>query len=296
MPTATTSPSNTPSGALSLLNTVAQESGLNDDLLKRLLQVDATGALTAIITDQNSFRLTLTALANANRLKVLASPHILTADNREASIHIGTEIPILTSQANIAGVQGVGGQTALVNNVQYRSTGVILTVLPQVNADGLVNLQVRQEVSEVDNSFDSTTGSPAFTTREAETTAVVQNGDSLLIGGIIQETTSRGRSGVPYLMDIPVLGRLFRMDTDAVRRVELIVLLTPHVIRSRSESLLVTERYKDRLWDVVDEIERTSGLREPSKAELNYIRRMRSRTTEAQRPTQGLLPNRESTD
>ena len=294
-PTAT--PSESVSSAASLLNSIAAGTGPGgtvDELLKRLINVDSTGALTAIITDQSSFRLTLTALAQANRLKVLASPHILTADNREASIHIGTEIPILTSQANIAGIQGSNGSTALVNNVQYRSTGVILTVLPQVNADGLVNLQVRQEVSEVDNSFSSATGSPAFTTREAETTAVVQNGDSLLIGGIIQESTSRGRSGVPYLMDLPVVGRLFRMDTDNVRRVELIILLTPHVIRNRSESLLVTEQYKDRLWDVVDEIERTSGLRPPSQAEMNYIRRQRSRATEAQKPTIGVLPNRES--
>jgi len=295
-------PTATTDGVGQVLNSIMQTTGNTgpfgtvDSLLKRLINVDSTGALTAIITDQSSFRLTLTALAQANRLKVLASPHILTADNREASIHIGTEIPILTSQANIAGVSGANGQTALVNNVQYRSTGVILTVLPQVNADGLVNLQVRQEVSEVDNSFASSTGSPAFTTREAETTAVVQNGDSLLIGGIIQESTSRGRAGVPYLMDIPVLGRLFRTDTDNVRRVELIVLLTPHVIRNRSESLLVTEQYKDRLWDVVDEIERTSGLKPPSQAEMNYIRRSRSRATEAQRPPQGVLPNRESDD
>ena len=296
-PTAT--PSETSSSAASLLNSIASGTGPGgtvDELLKRLINVDSTGALTAIITDQSSFRITLTALAQANRLKVLASPHILTADNREASIHIGTEIPILTSQANIAGIQGSNGSTALVNNVQYRSTGVILTVLPQVNADGLVNLQVRQEVSEVDNSFSSATGSPAFTTREAETTAVVQNGDSLLIGGIIQESTSRGRSGVPYLMDLPVVGRLFRVDTDNVRRVELIILLTPHVIRNRSESLLVTEQYKDRLWDVVDEIERTSGLKPPSQAEMNYIRKLRSRTTEAQKPTVGVLPNRESDD
>lgn len=298
-PTSTPNATETASSAASLLNSIAAGTGPGgtvDELLKRLINIDSTGALTAIITDQSSFRITLTALAQANRLKVLASPHILTADNREASIHIGTEIPILTSQANIAGIQGSNGSTALVNNVQYRSTGVILTVLPQVNADGLVNLQVRQEVSEVDNSFSSATGSPAFTTREAETTAVVQNGDSLLIGGIIQESTSRGRSGVPYLMDLPVVGRLFRVDTDNVRRVELIILLTPHVIRNRSESLLVTEQYKDRLWDVVDEIERTSGLKPPSQAEMNYIRKLRSRSTEAQKPTVGVLPNRESDD
>lgn len=295
VPTSTMSPTETADGATSILNSIAQTTGT--DALKRLIDIAPNnGALTALITDQSSFKITLTALAQAGRAKVLASPNILTADNREASIHIGTEIPILTSQANIAGIQGANGSTALVNNVQYRSTGVILTVLPQVNADGLVNLQVRQEVSEVDQSFVSTTGSPAFTTREAETTAVVQNGDSLLIGGIIQESTSRGRSGVPYLMDIPVLGRLFRVDTDRVRRIELLIMLTPHVIRNRSESLLVTEQYKDRLWDVVDEIERTSGLRPPSAAEMNFIRRQRSRATEAQKPTLGVLPNREIED
>jgi general secretion pathway protein D len=295
VPTTTTGPTASGAAGSSLLNSTLADAGT--EALKRLINVASpNGTLTAIITDNSSFKITLTALAQANRLKVLASPHILTADNREASIHVGTEIPILSSQANIAGIAGANGQTALVNNVQYRSTGVILTVLPQVNADGLVNLQVRQEVSEVDDSFSSSTGSPAFTTRTAETTAVVQNGDSLLIGGIIQETTSRGRAGVPYLMDLPVLGRLFRSDNDQVRRVELILLLTPHVIRNRSESLLVTEQYKDRLWDVVDEIERTSGLKPPSQSEMNYIRHTRSRTTEVQRPVQGMLPNRESDD
>ncbi|HEY8515016.1 MAG TPA: type II secretion system secretin GspD [Candidatus Binatia bacterium] len=297
-PTSTAGPTPTNgdmNGTASLLNSVLQDTASGD--LKRFIEIipnASNNVLTAVISDNSSFKLTLTALAAANRLKVLASPHILTADNREASIHIGTEIPILTSQANIAGIQTAGGQTALVNSVQYRSTGVILTVLPQVNADGLVNLQVRQEVSEVGADNFGGTGSPSFTTREAETTAVVQNGDSLLIGGIIQETSSRSRSGVPYLMDIPVIGRMFRFDDDSVRRVELIVLLTPHVIRNRSESLLVTEEYKDRLWDVVDEIERTSGLKPPSKAERAYINRLRSRSTTAQRPTEGMLPNRES--
>ncbi|MEO2168487.1 MAG: type II and III secretion system protein, partial [bacterium] len=107
----------------------------------------------------------------------------------------------------------VAGQTALVNNVQYRDTGVILNILPQINADGLVNLQIRQEVSDVDESVTSETGSPTFIVREAETTAVVQDGDTLLIGGIIQEGSSRSRSGIPYLMDIPVLGQLFRYET-----------------------------------------------------------------------------------
>jgi general secretion pathway protein D len=267
------------------------------DMAKRFIQTAAgSGALTAFITDRDTFEVTVTALATAGRAKVLASPHILTADNREASIVIGEEIPVLSSQANLAGIQGANGQTALVNNIQYRSTGVILNVLPQINADGLVNLQVRQEVSQVSSDNFGQTGSPSFSTREAETTAVVQNGDSLLLGGIIQETSRRNRSGVPYLMDIPFLGRMFRFDVDNVQRVELIVLLTPHVVRTRREALEVTQEYKDRLWDVIDDVERTAGLRQPTKRELYERYRMRSRTTTAERPRAGLLPNRDWED
>lgn len=264
-----------------------QAANINDNVLKRLFDVAGTsGALTAIITDQSTFRFTLTALATAGRLKVLASPHVLTADNREASINIGRSIPIITQTQ-----QSTLATANVLNSVQYRDVGVILNILPQVNSDGLVNLQVRQEVSEVDDNFDSSTGSPAFILREAETTAVVQDGDSLLIGGIIQETSSRGRSGVPYLMDIPVLGRLFRFDQDTVRRVELIILLTPRVVRSRAEALEVTQSFKDRLWDVMDEVDRTAGLKAPSRQQLKSVERLRSRTTTAEKPAD-LLPNR----
>lgn len=282
-PTTTTDPT---ADGESLLESVAQTSGINDDVLKRLWDVGADGALTAIITDQSSFRFTLTALATAGRLKVLASPHVLTADNREASINIGQSIPIITSTQ-----QSTLATANVLNSVQYRDTGVILNILPQVNADGLVNLQIRQEVSQVGTESFGSSGSPSFITREAETTAVVQDGDSLLIGGIIQENTRRSRSGVPYLMDIPVLGRLFRFDQDDVERVELIILLTPQVVRNRSEALEVTQGYKDRMWDVVDEIERTKGLQPPTKMQLRSVERLRSRTTTAEKP-RDLLPNR----
>jgi len=261
--------------------------------LKRQLSVNPDGSFTAFITDLSSFKVTLNALASAGRAKVLASPQILTADNREASIHIGTQIPVLTSQANIAGINNANGSTALLNNVQYRDTGVILSVLPQVNAEGLVNLQVRQEVSDIGAASFGATGSPSFISRQTETTAVVQNGDTLMIGGIIQESTQRNRSGVPYVMDIPVIGRLFRFDTDTITRTELMVLLTPHVVRNREEGLQLTDEYRARLKDVVHEIERTRGLHKPTPEELYEIRRLRSRATSAERPHLGQLPNRD---
>ncbi len=153
----------------------------------------------------NTIRAFISALATDNRAKILSSPSVLATDNRPARIQVGREIPVLSSQA-----QSIVGDSPIVNSVQYRNTGVILTIIPQVNSQGLVHLQVKQEVSDVGAPSFGNTNSPSFTTRDAETTAVVQDGDTLAIGGIISDTTRRDRSGIPYLMDLPVLGPSFR--------------------------------------------------------------------------------------
>ena len=208
-------------------------------------RIPSTGAF-AVISDRNNFNIFINALQSRTNVKMLSTPHIVAADNREAHILVGQSIPILTSSsANLA----AGVNTAIVNSVQYRDTGKILTILPQVNSKGLVNLQIRQEVSAVlagATAFGNT-NSPAFSTREAETTVVVQDGDSVLIGGIIDDTLTHTRSGIPFLMDIPVFGRFFRTETDNTDRVELIVLITPYVIRNRDEARDVTEDFSDRI-------------------------------------------------
>jgi general secretion pathway protein D len=200
----------------------------------------SSGGLTAIITNRDDFAVVLRALASKSAVKILSAPHILAADNREAHIQVGQSIPILTgSQANLA-----SDNNNVFNQIQYRDTGTILTILPQVNSAGLVNMQISQEVSAVGTPDFGSTGSPSFLTREAETTLVVQDGDGILIGGIIDEQRQTSRSGVPFIMDIPVLGRLFRFDRADQVRTELLILITPHVIRTRDEGLEVTERYK----------------------------------------------------
>jgi len=199
-----------------------------------------TGGLTAIITNRDDFAVVLRALASKSAVKILSAPHILAADNREAHIQVGQSIPILTgTQTNLASTAD-----NVFNQIQYRDTGTILTILPQVNSEGLVNMQISQEVSAVGSANFGSTGSPSFLTREAETTLVVQDGDGILIGGIIDEQRQTSRSGVPFIMDIPVIGRLFRFDRATQVRTELLILITPHVIRTRDESLRVTERYK----------------------------------------------------
>jgi general secretion pathway protein D len=199
----------------------------------------------------NTIRAFISALATDNRAKILSSPSVLATDNRPARIQVGREIPVLSSQS-----QSTVGDSPIVNSVQYRNTGVILTIIPQVNSQGLVHLQVKQEVSDVGAPSFGNTNSPSFTTRDAETTAVVQDGDTLAIGGIISDTTRRDRSGIPYLMDLPVLGRLFGTTNDTSDRTELVMLITPHVVRNRDEAQQVTEGFKENLYGVRKELER----------------------------------------
>jgi general secretion pathway protein D len=199
-----------------------------------------------VISDNRNFAAVLNAMAGKNKLKVLSSPHIMTADNHEAHIQVGSEVPIITTQSNANNVT-TNGTSNILQNIQYRDTGVSLTVLPQVNSQGLVNMQIHQEVSQVASDTTGGIASPTFTTRESETTVVVQSGETIVIAGIIDDTVDRSRTGVPFLMDIPVIGRAFRVDTDSVKRTELVVLLTPHVVRDRQESRSATEAFLSRL-------------------------------------------------
>jgi len=201
------------------------------------------GGLFASITDKKEFFVVLNALAAESRSRILSTPHVIAADNREAFILVGQEVPILSSQA----VSVISPDAPIVNNVQYRDTGKILTILPQINSKGLVNMQIRQEVSDVGQDTFGNTNSPSFISRQAETTVVVQSGDSVIIGGIIDDQVRRTRRGIPFLMNVPVLGRAFRIDTDQIVRTEVLVLITPHVIRSRDEARSVTDTFKSRI-------------------------------------------------
>jgi type II secretory pathway component HofQ len=206
------------------------------------------------------------ALASDSRVKVLSSPTILATDNRPARIQVGSEEPIPTGTVTSPEL------TATSTTIQYRNTGRILTIIPQVNSQGLVHLQIKAEVSErgpnvqigaastaVDTGVaigTSTNTFPSFTTRDAETTAVVQDRETLVIGGIISENKRRERRGLPYLMDIPVVGRFFGMTSDTIQRTELVILITPRVIRSLQEARDVTQEFKHRLSTVARELER----------------------------------------
>lgn len=221
--------------------------------------------LTAVLANGRHFREIINALMNDSRVKILSSPSVLATDNRPARIQVGSEEPIPTGtvQSPVS-----GGTITSSTTIQYRNTGRILTIIPQVNSQGLVHLQIKAEVSqrgtEVRVGQDNF---PSFDTRDAETTAVVQDGETLAIGGIISERKNRSRIGIPYLMDIPVLGRFFGTTTDEVDRTELIMLITPRVIRNLQEARSVTDEFKEKLSTVTREIERMKKEKETKPPE-----------------------------
>lgn len=211
-------------------------------LLNRAVERTPASGFFGVIGNQQDFQMFINALAVRANVKMLSAPHIIAADNREAHILVGESIPILTSSS-----QSTVGNSNVVNSVQYRDTGKILTILPQVNSKGLVHMQIRQEVSAVDVASFGQTQSPSFRTREAETTCVVQDGAVVIIGGIIDDQVNHVRTGVPFFMDIPVLGYLFRTEANVSTRTELMIAITPYVVRNRDEARDVTELFVNRV-------------------------------------------------
>jgi general secretion pathway protein D len=210
--------------------------------------------LSAVVWMGGVARAFINALMRDSRVKILSSPSVLASDNRPARIQVGSEEPIATGQ--VVAATGAANPSSS-TTIQYRNTGRIVTIIPQVNSQGLVNLQALVEVSQRGGNVTVGTDSfPSFDLRQAETTAVVQDGDTLAIGGIIAENKTNSRVGIPYLMDIPVVGRFFGTTSDDIRRTELIMLITPHVIRNRSEGTVVTEELKSKLTNLRNDLEK----------------------------------------
>jgi general secretion pathway protein D len=245
-------------------------------LLNSLGNAAAAGAITPFpnaagvtgIFGPGNVRILVNAFMSDSRVKILSAPSVLASDNRPARIQVGSQQPVATGSVATPITTATPGGTgfATSSTIQYQNTGRIVTIIPQVNSQGLVNLQILAEVSQINQQATVTLGTagsfPSFDIRQAETTAVVQDGDSLAIGGIIAENKNETKGGIPYLMDVPVLGRLFRTTTDETTRTELIFLITPHVIRNRSEGTAVTEEFKSKLSTLRNELERIRLNRE----------------------------------
>jgi type II secretory pathway component GspD/PulD (secretin) len=198
---------------------------------------------TFVGTVGDDVRAVINALATQSRAKVIAAPHILVTDNREARIQVGQQVPIVTSTSYDTTVT-----SSRTSTIQYKDIGIILKVTPQVNESGLVALDLAQEVSTFSTIELGTNETTIILNKaEATTNVVVKDGETIVIGGLIREDTSKSRTGVPWLTKIPLLGYLFGNTTDDETRTEIIILLTPHVVKTQDQAKELTSDYVDRM-------------------------------------------------
>lgn len=204
--------------------------------------------LSYLYTGSMNISAVLSALETYTTIRVISSPKLVTLNNHEAQLQVGDEVPIATQSA----VSVVNPDAPIVNSVQMQDTGVILSVTPRVNKNGLVEMDITQEVS---NSVPTTTSgidSPTIQQRKFSTTVVVKNGDTIALGGLITESKTKTKSGVPYLQKIPVLGGLFRDTNNQSIRTELILLITPRVMRDDNEFQNVMDDLRNEFQTLKD--------------------------------------------
>lgn len=189
-----------------------------------------------------SSRVALSALASVTDVKVISSPTLMVADNTEGVLQIGDQVPIATQTTS----QAIDDAIVL-TQVEYRDTGIILRVKPRVGAGGRVNLEIEQEVSDVSATRTSGIDSPTISTRLVRTNAVLQDGETLALGGLIEESDNKTRTELPGLGRVPVVGGLFRTRDSDKDRTELLILIRPRVAYDRHEASNVTGHWRTKL-------------------------------------------------
>ncbi|MBM4384026.1 MAG: type II secretion system secretin GspD [Deltaproteobacteria bacterium] len=205
-----------------------------------------------IETGKTVIQALLTASAKTTGTNVLSAPHILTLDNEQAEIKVGSNIPIITSRIESAQGQSNPGLASSVN-VERLDIGVTLRVTPQISEGETLRLKLFQEITGVTSSqFGSATieneVGPTLTNRKVENSVVVSDGETVVIGGLIDETNTQDESKVPWLGDIPLLGWLFKSTSDDIVKTNLLIFLTPHIIRTHGDHAGETIRKREEFW------------------------------------------------
>jgi general secretion pathway protein D len=202
-------------------------------------------------------RAVLNALHAITDVKVLSNPSVVVIDNQVATLQVGDEIPIQTGSATV-----LTGSNTIANTTDYRSTGIILRVVPRINANGNVRLDVEQEISNpVSNSSSSSSSTstnsltPTVSTRKVRSSVAVASGQTVLLAGLISDTQTKSRAGIPVLDQIPGLGETVFGQTDKqVKRTELIIFIRPQIIRDGADAHFVAEELRTKLRGTINAI------------------------------------------
>ncbi len=213
----------------------------------------------------------LDALSSVTDVRVMSSPTLVVQDNKEASLNVGNEVPITVRSA-------VGDQTddRTVNTIQYRETGVILTVKPRISGNNSVALEIAQEVSSVvesSNTSEEASLTPTINQRKVQSVVSIRSGQTVVLGGLIQEQEQRSRQGIPLLSDIPAIGDLFASNNRTGGRTELVVFITPRIVRNADDAGAISREIRDRMRGMNGDIDSRTLV--PGPVQRGTIRGLR---------------------
>ncbi|MBB3743093.1 general secretion pathway protein D [Rhizobium sp. BK591] len=213
----------------------------------------------------NDIRVTLNALSSITDVNVVSAPTLMALNNQKATLQVGDQVPIVTQQA-----ASVNGNSPVINSIELKDTGIILSVIPRVNSSGRVMLDIQQEVSDVVKTTSSGIDSPTIQQRKVSTRVVVNDNESLALGGLIQQRNSVTRSQVPLLGDIPLLGNAFKNKTDTIKKTELLIFIKPRIVRDVSEARDVTNEFRKQL-DFRSDIQKRRGGKNAVEQDLKRL-------------------------
>ncbi len=252
-----------------LIEATIAEVTLNDDLRFGIRWFFENAESTAILADNtagavgpvfpgfsytflnNSVEASIDALASITDVTVLSAPSLMVQNNQSANLQVGDEVPIVTQTA-----QGtIEGNAPIVSNVQLRETGIILEVTPRINAGDVVVIDVSQEVSDVVNTTSSGIDSPTIQQRRIASTVAVKDSSTVVLGGLIRETYTNNNSGIPLLKDVPLLGHAFKSRDITKNRTELIVFLTPRIIRDDQDNREALHQLRGEMGRLFERLE-----------------------------------------
>ena len=204
------------------------------------------GGLSMALDSSGETRALLNLFYEDNRVVIRSNPKLFVKSGGTATLEVGNEIPVITQISDEA--RQIAGSTNILQDVTYRKTGISLEVSPIVQANGLVDLEISQELSEAQpGAATSFGGSPTILSRHISTSLTLKDGGSLVMGGLIANNRSGGQTGIPGLGQLPLLGRLFRSDTLQEDRTELLIMVIPYVVATHAEGSALTEELKQQL-------------------------------------------------
>lgn len=207
-------------------------------------------AVLSDTTGRTQARGVLDALSAITEVNVISSPQLLVQDNQSAELQVGDEVPVITEQRTSS-----SGDSSLFNSVEFRDTGVILRVSPRITSGGLVTLDIEQEVSSVNRLAETGTLTPTISTRRIVSSISVHDGETIALGGLISETKNSTQNGLPLLGDVPILGALFSTRDTLSERQELLVLISPSIVRNKEDARDVTEELRKHVQALENLIE-----------------------------------------